>query len=429
VLLLNTTHVPLLGSAGEVELRPTDLLIAAVLVLSVVSARHRLGAALPWLWLAPFLAYLLVSTAAAEGDAALVGGAKLVEWLLYGVAITLSLETPTDRRILLVAMAWSALAFGAMGSVEAVVHAGRAESLLGANALGLLGAVALAIALGSRDRAAERTLCLGLAVGGTLCLVSAASIGAAIAATAVVLAAAALRAREGWRPRLRTVAATAALVALGVGVIMALRFEDIDAALGSSDQSPAEFTPRDEVGGSFRQRLMYADFGVRMWLDEPFLGVGFLQSIEPSSWLPHLPDVRADFPRLRGDYFPPAPGTPFANMVTPTFGTHNVYLQVLAELGLLGLALLVAGLGGLTRHAWRHTEPSARPALVLPVVAILVGFVDHQLFGGVPDTTLLAFTLGLAAAGGAGWSAEAGSGHRPSRLLEPSSGPLANTTR
>ena len=409
VLLLNTTHVPLLGTAGDVEVRPTDLVIAAVLVISAVSAvrRRRLKAALPWLWLAPFLAYLLLSAAMADGDGALVGGAKLLEWLLYGVAVTLSAQTRADLRILLEGVGWSALFFGAIGGVEALTHLGRADSLLGANALGLLGAVALALALGSRDLETGRGLRLPLTVGGALCLIASASVGAAVAALAVVLATGWLRARNGWRPGVRTLALAATLAAVGLVAVAALRFEDIDAALGSSSQPPAESTARGETGGSFRQRLMYADFGVRIWLDEPFLGVGFLQSVEASSWLPHLPDVRADFPRLRGDYFPPAPGTPFKEMETPTFGLHTVYLQVLAELGLLGFFLLLAGLGGLAHNAWRHADRSAQPVLVLPLVAIFVGFVEHQLFGGVPDATLLAFALGLAAVGNRGRSVEA----------------------
>jgi O-antigen ligase len=57
---------------------------------------------------------------------------------------------------------------------------------------------------------------------------------------------------------------------------------------------------------------------------------------------------------------------------------HNEYLQVLAELGAVGLALLLAFLVVVARMAWRGREAVGSPASWAGVVAALVALAVHS---------------------------------------------------
>lgn len=421
VLLLNPERVPTLVSFSSTSVRVSDLgLAAAVAVTGVFAVKHGdIHRARPWLWLAPFLVFLFASAALSEGQTEAVSGAgKMVEWAFYGVAVTLAARNPDDLRRLAAAFAGCALVFGSIGVLEVLRNGGRADALVGTNALGLIGAVAVAMALAGWPSGFGVALRRLLAIGGLLCLLSSASLGGILAATVTVLVVAGAAAtRMGARARWE-LAAAGAITLLALVSVLALRFDDISAAQGGAARTsvqeaaagtlidgapagaPTQAAINGHVGGSVAQRAMYADFGVRMWLEKPVFGVGFQRSSEPAAYLPVLPDVRADFPDLRADYFPPAPGTPFASMETAAFGLHSVYVQVPAELGLAGTVLLIVGIAGLVRSGRSPSPSLGERAMLLPLVAILAGFADHAFYGGVPDATLFVWALGLAAARG-----------------------------
>jgi O-antigen ligase len=398
LLLLHPQYVPVLGTFGQVTVRISDVAILVTLGVATLAAiRGRsVGRARPWLWLLPFV-LLMILSAVLTGDssAPLVAAGKLTEWLLYGVAVTLTVRTAQDVRLLIGSLTATALVFGVIGGAEVLVHRARAASLVGFNSLGLFGAFALAVALVAPLVGLSRRSRWALALGAGLCLFTSASFGATVAAAVGIVAAAVLG--VGFKATLRRrLLAVGVVATVALATLAALRFDDIAGAFGAGTARPSALpTSQGDTTGSLAQRAMYADFGIRTWLERPLLGVGFQRSSVLPVWLPLLPDVRADFPTLPDTYFPPAPGTPFQQLNPQfSFGVHTVYLQLLAELGVVGFVLFFVGVAGLTQRAW-HGGFEQR-ALMLPLVTVLAGFIDHQFSGGVPDTTVFALALAFA---------------------------------
>src|SRR6059058_2298006 len=91
--------------------------------------------------------------------------------------------------------------------------------------------------------------------------------------------------------------------------------------------------------------------------------------------------------------------------VTPT-SVHNTYIQVLADLGLVGFILFVAlivAIAACVRELLRRLGPSSglwRPAWVMSLgfVLVMVWLNDNTLFGGQPETVVPALLIGALAA-------------------------------
>jgi O-antigen ligase len=144
----------------------------------------------------------------------------------------------------------------------------------------------------------------------------------------------------------------------------------------------------DASGGTLAHREAMAYAGWRLFLDAPVLGVGWQQS---TASLLQSPDILASamsrFGQLPSDYF-----TTRGNL-----GVHNAYIQLLAEMGLVGTFAVVSALVAMLTRVRRR---SLLPWLPL-LVAILVWHNTNPIFGGLPETALLWFTYGLAEATGA----------------------------
>ena len=104
-----------------------------------------------------------------------------------------------------------------------------------------------------------------------------------------------------------------------------------------------------------------------------------------------MPAARRKFPDNPANYFPPT---------DKPFIPQQTYDQVLYELGLVGAVLLLAGLVAAGRAALGAARDAAGTALdYVPVLwfAGLIGAIAGEgMFGGIPLTTLLWLTLGLA---------------------------------
>jgi O-antigen ligase len=404
LLLLRPDHLPLLASGADVDLRPSDVgIVAVVAVAAAGSVRHTssLLAARRWLWLAPFLA-LLLGSAATVPDVGRVTVAvmKIIEYAVFGAALTLLLRNRRDIRVLFATLGGCAGALGILGAAELAQERRlgvRAESLIGADPLGLLGAVTLTVALTAPGLVGSRVARFGMVASGLLCVVVSASMSAAVGLL-LALGFAAAR-RLGPFALLRTASlATLAVLTLGLGgVLVAARWSDVDAAFDQVNGSPAHPRP----GGSFVQRAMFADFGARIWLDHPVYGVGFQQSRRLEQWGPYLASVRDDFPALSPTYFPTVPGMHFGQPPSNTgFGLHNAYSQLLAETGIVGLLLFLVGVAAIGAAALRRAGQSELACTGgLLVLVVLGGLTRNELFGGLPETTLMVVALALAACG------------------------------
>src|SRR5262249_33798888 len=84
---------------------------------------------------------------------------------------------------------------------------------------------------------------------------------------------------------------------------------------------------------SYAHRTLLAYIGARIWLEHPVFGVGWQASAEEWAYGPHLDDARARFPDEPAEAFP-SPEHPW--------GVQTLYVQVLADTGLVGMAALVA---------------------------------------------------------------------------------------
>jgi O-antigen ligase len=228
---------------------------------------------------------------------------------------------------------------------------------------------------------------LGLVVAGSL----AAAIGFAVGALAAALVA---RQRFAFSSR-RFIAmlALVAVVAAGVTAIRADSLEEFVRFLGISEQREPEGVE------TYSQRTVLAYIGIRIWEDNPVLGVGWQRSSRVEVFEPYLADARRRFPDVVDLAFPAA---------GREWGVQNLYIQILADAGLVGLALLlavgVAGMVLLWRTVAHAPTPWAAGAGIATICAILTlagEWASLGIVAGIPILAATCILLGIAAAGAA----------------------------
>ena len=150
-------------------------------------------------------------------------------------------------------------------------------------------------------------------------------------------------------------------------------------------------------GGSFAERLMIAYAGLWIFLDHPLIGVGWQastsQTVLTSPAL--VTSVTERFSHLHSDVF----------FVTTATSLHNMYIQFLAELGIIGFALFVWVCFRTGKSVARILKNTPRESpyrlsvqfYSLGLIYLLIWWNNSTLFGGQIET-ILAFTfLGLLA--------------------------------
>jgi hypothetical protein len=192
--------------------------------------------------------------------------------------------------------------------------------------------------------------------------------------------------------RLRPVVITM-LVALSLtGATYSLRATE----LGFLQQwfAPAQDAAPGQYAGSWSQRLIFVYVGGRIFLEHPVLGTGWWGNLPPSEYARFLPDARKRFPDQPANYFPPA---------DRSFIPQQTFDQVAYELGVVGIALLLALLVAAARESlrsardWFRGGPDELAAyLAAPWLASLLGAIaGSALFGGTPMAGLFWLTFGL----------------------------------
>lgn len=370
-----------------------------------------------WLWLPTggLLAWIAVETLRVAGEpgfaADAVTAAKYAEYAVLALAVPLLARSADDVLPLVVAVvAWSALAtvvavlqFFGTPIFDAWQAGWRQPSFVGHHDLAALSSGTLAVgmaAIACGDAwLRDRRLVAATLVAGTGGIVLSGSVaaagGAVVAAAAVVLVA---RTRFAVTPRRAlALAGVCAVVVSGVLAIRADPLADFLRFLGVRDDA----TP---VGvETYSQRTVLAYIGGRIFLDHAALGVGWQRSDEPAAFGPYVDDARRRFPSVVDEAFP-APGR--------QWGVQNLYIQAAAELGVVGLALLLgvfaAGLALAWRAVRRATAPWAGAALAgLALILLLAGVWSALgMVAGIPldAATWLALGLVVAAAASLGSS-------------------------
>jgi O-antigen ligase len=130
------------------------------------------------------------------------------------------------------------------------------------------------------------------------------------------------------------------------------------------------FATANQSGGDLATRQDFWNAGIHIWSGNPIAGAG----------LGAFPDAYAHA-RLPGKQFLPD------SVLEPPPHAHNLFIQMLAEQGILGLLALLAVLGVAVRMALelrRHVERWVR-VLGSAMLAALVAFLIHNMF----DVTLV----------------------------------------
>jgi O-antigen ligase len=401
-----------------VDLRTSDAAIVLVLLAAATSwarggaGRLRAGrpAWIPGLLLLAWLAFQALRPVSLDDDLFdehLVSFAKLCEYALLAPAVPLLVRRAGDLAIVLGGLVvWSAIAtsvallqFGGVDVFDAANAGWRQPSFTGFHDLAALSALALAVAVawivaGRRWLPVASLRAVALVAGG-VGLILAGSVTAA-AGLAVGALAAWAAGRGRYRPSRRQLLALVAVVAVvGLGVT-AIRSSTIDDFLQFVGLREEEQTLGVE---SYSQRTVLAYIGLRIFQDQPLIGVGWQRSSRPEEFEPYLEDARARFPDVHPLAFP-APGR--------EWGVQNLYVQMLADAGVVGLVLLLAlGLGGMVL-AWRAAGYAPNPwavgtGLTMLCALLTVGGVWASLgiVAGIPLQAATCLVLGLAAAGAA----------------------------
>ncbi len=391
--------LPVTSGLKAGPLSVTDLLLAGAIALWFADGVRQRSLRLDFsplaAWIAPYLAVLLLSsyTAVNLTEAA----SEVIKWteLLLVVWLVGQTLTPGQSRWLVLALLVGGAAQGALGvyqflfriGPDAFVLLGRFMRAAGsfhqpnpyAGYLGLTLPVAVSLALWGWQRLADfvipgrersKALAWALLYTGLAGVIGAGLLaswsrggwlGAAAGVGLVVLA----------RSRRMLMAGLAFLVALLLwgamgGLSPAMlpapiteRLVDVPAYLGVGiEQIVAQ--PVTDENFSVIERLAHWLAAERMWETAPWLGVG------PGNYAAVYPEVRLP---LWEDALGHA---------------HNIYLNVLAETGLIGLAAYLLMWTGIVGWLWQRTRQerlgSWEQALLVGVLGVVAHLTVHQLF-------------------------------------------------
>ena len=397
-----------LGSTS-VDVSLADLAIAAVVAAALLRARRDGFAPLRasrWLLVAAgaFVAIALLSLATPSllgEEYALarhaVSALKFAWYALLLPAVVLLVRARPDASPLFrVAVAWSAVAsawgllqfLGWVDEFEGRRPGQREPSFVGIHDLAALSAAALVLGLAAlalaRDQPLSRRWCAtALAAGGVGIVLSGAMTGVAgvwLALVAIVLLA---RLRGQLRRRGAVIAAIVALaVTAGTTLQRSDNLVELAEFIGLVDR-----TEQTTGAESYPQRALLAYIGARIWLEHPIVGVGWQASDEEWAYGPQLDDARARFPDQPDAAFP-SPENPW--------GVQTLYVQALADFGIVGFASLCALVGIAVVMAVRRARTSSVPVVGLAWLLACAGvWAGLGIVAGIPVLALTWIAFGL----------------------------------
>jgi O-Antigen ligase len=330
--------------------------------------------------------------------------ATFVEYALLALAAAVLVRTRSDMYavvgafVLLAAAAalWGALQFlGLVNEFEGRRPLQREVSFLGNHDFAAVGGATLGVAfaiLATGLSGRWRLVGWVAAVAGVVGVV----LGAAITTVAAVMLSALVALLVGWRRHLidrRRGAAIVLLTCITIAGSVSLRSGDIGHFFRFLGVGANEHQETNLETGSHRAVLSY--IGLRIFLDHPLLGVGWQGTLLEENYGPYLDDARQRFPEVAPGSLP-SPEHPW--------GIQNAYVQASADLGIVGLVLLLATVLGaiaVAAAAAIRGPPETSGFALLTLFALLVGSAEFAALGlipGIPTTALLWLAIGGAVA-------------------------------
>ena len=404
---VSPSFLPPLIEFGELSLRYVDGVLAFLIciVLARIALRHRISISTEFRELfGPLLLFLLyigISLVVVRVRnpelfaASLASYLRLIITVSFAPVLHFALRDRWDMYIFhngLIIFAMTTVALGQwlvgagleVGGTEA--FGDRSGGLLGTSSLGLVSGLLVLYAFIKRDekpRSLEWAISLALGLLGLSLDKSAISIFAVAGAVTVYIAA--MRSHRGGATGLVRVAVVGTiLTAAAVLAILTFRPNDMSQLA-------------DLSGGSFAVRLMLGYAGILIFLDNPLIGVGWqASSAEGVIASPVLISTLGEtFSHLTTSIF----------SVTARISVHNMYIQFLAELGIIGFALFAWVFFRTAKRAGRivrkvPAESPYKSRLQFYAVALLFLFLwwnGNPLYGGQTESILAVTFLALLA--------------------------------
>lgn len=334
----------------------------------------------------------------------LVTAAKFAEYALLAFAIPLIVRRAGQllpAAVVLVAWSAAATVFGLLqfvGLVDDLDHtpAGRRKpSFLGYHDFATLSALALVVGavvfLFAPPGRARNRLALAAAVSGAAGSVLAGPLDGVLATFLALVALLAVGRRRGRLDLRRASVLAGVWVAILLGVLL-MRSSAIDQGLRLIGVKQQDTASTADVQ-SYSQRALLSYIGLEIWLREPLLGVGWLGSVDEPAYGPELAAAHRRFSQPPLAY--PSPQHPW--------GVQNAYVEALADMGVVGLAALVAlfaaaVVSGL-RRALRAPDDVAVVGLAGALAALVVVAIwnGYGFVAGIPLDAATWLAVGLAA--------------------------------
>ena len=405
---INPSLLPPVKEVGEFTIRYIDgatALLAAVIFLRLTVQRRKLIEKEWWSIfrpLLPFLVYVGMSLGLVWIyvpdflSVSVASYTRLVVTVLLGHLIYMSLRTEKDMWLftrLIVMFAAISIIVGtweALASLqkEAVI-AGRYGGLLGINTFGLVSGLLVLWAVIARKSGELMPLWVIPLLTGLLGLFLSKSGSSTLATIGSILFLWIAFGRKGsahgaWLMRL--VLGTVVGSAVAIWALWLLRPSDLAGLVSLS-------------GGSYAQRVMIAYGALQIFLSHPLFGVGWqASSTKAIIGDPTFNEILMQaFPKLPAHYF----------FLERSTSLHNLYVQLLAELGIVGFSLFVYSvahigktIAGILKQV-PYQSPFKRLALfnATGLVYLLIWWNTNPLFGGQTESifavTFLSFLAAL----------------------------------
>ncbi len=402
---INPSLLPPVMEIGEFTVRYVDgaIVLLATAVFFRFAIQHRIPSEQEW-WvifkpLFPLLVYVGLSLGSVWIympnilEASIASYIRLMTTVLLGLLVYMSLGQEKDLKFFARAVMMLAAASIAVGGWEAltgpkeVMAAGRYGGFLGFNTFGLVAGLLTLWAIIARvNKKPMLSWVTPLAAGLTGLFLSKSGSSALATIGAVTFLWAVFNRRGVARDTrlLRLLLGGLMAVGLGIWALWLLRPSDFIGLVSLS-------------GGSWAQRTALAYAALLIFLSHPLFGVGWqASSTKAVVGDPMLNEVLMEtFPKLPKHYF---------FLERPT-SLHNLYMQLLAELGIVGFLLFVYSVVGVGKTVASilkqipHMSPFRQWALFATngLIYLLIWWNTNPLYGGQTESILAIVFLSLLA--------------------------------